>query len=86
MAQSCRSSWQKPSVFLIMREMVFRGRAVILEIKVARAFGEMEKLCDEALQQIEQQNYAANLLEDGCSSVLQYGVCFYKKGCMIKKR
>lgn len=45
----------------------------------------MEALCDVALRQIEEQNYETELVADGCSGVMKYGVCFYKKGCMVKK-
>lgn len=70
---------------IIMKEMKFRGRAVILELKVSDSFGNMEHMCDLALQQIEERQYEKNLLLEGCSSVLKYGICFYKKGCIAKK-
>ena len=70
---------------IIMKEMKFRGRAVILELKVADSFGNMEHMCDLALQQIEEKQYEQNLRSEGCKSVLKYGICFYKKGCIVKK-
>ena len=71
---------------IIMKEMKFRGRAVILELKVADSFGNMEHMCDLALQQIEEKQYEQSLLSEGCKSVLKYGICFYKKGCIAKKQ
>ena len=71
---------------IIMKEMKFRGKAVILELKVSDSFGNMEHMCDLALQQIEERQYEKNLLSEGCSSVLKYGICFYKKGCIAKKQ
>ena len=70
---------------IIMKEMKFRGRAVILELKVSDSFCNMEHMCDLALQQIEEKQYEQNLRSEGCKSVLKYGICFYKKGCIVKK-
>ena len=70
---------------LILQENRFRGRAIVLELKAAKAIAEMEELCEEALRQIEKEDYAAPLEADGYNPILKYGVCFFKKGCMIKK-
>ena len=70
---------------IIMEENVFRGRGIILEIKVAKKYGEMDKMCDEALEQIETMQYEEGLREDGYQEILKYGVCFFKKGCMVKQ-
>ncbi len=69
---------------LMLREMVFMGRGIILEVKVAKKYNEMEKMCDEALEQIETKNYETELREDGYQEILKYGICFFKKGCMVK--
>ena len=69
---------------LIMKENTFMGRGIILEVKVAKKFGEMEKMCEEALAQIETLQYEHELREDGYQEILKYGVCFFKKGCMVK--
>lgn len=58
--------------------------AVILELKRAGTYTEMEKLCDQALQQIEQKHYDATLIEEGYPLILKYGICFCKKSCMVK--
>lgn len=58
---------------------------MILELKVAKAFDQMEGLCRAALQQIEEKDYEAELRKDGYGPILKYGVCFYKKGCMVRK-
>lgn len=59
--------------------------AIILELKRTQKFSEMEKLCKEALEQIEERSYAAELIEEGYQSVLKYGICFCRKSCMVKK-
>lgn len=56
---------------------------IIIEIKQAKKFSQMDELCKEALQQIEDRNYAAELLDEGYQSVLKYGICFCKKNCRV---
>ena len=62
-----------------------RGAAIILELKVAKSFKEMSGKCDEALKQIEEKQYDKELLEEGYTNIVKYGIAFYKKDCMIKK-
>ncbi len=69
---------------IILRETKFRGLVIIMEIKIAPKFDDMEPLCDEALKQIESRQYEKAFIEEGSGSVKKYGVCFYKKGCMVK--
>ena len=70
---------------IMMQECVFRGRGVILELKVADTIDEMEKQCDGALTQIETMQYEQELRKEGCKEILKYGISFFKKGCMVKK-
>ncbi|NCE99341.1 AAA family ATPase [Emergencia sp. 1XD21-10] len=69
---------------LILKEKKFMGRAIIIELKAAKTFAEMETRCDEALAQIEAQGYAAPLIADGYRPILKYGIALYKKGCIVK--
>ena len=70
---------------IVLREKKFMGRAMILELKVTERFDRMESGCREALAQIEEQNYEAELAADGYRPILKYGLCFFKKGCRIMK-
>lgn len=70
---------------IMMAEDQFRGRGVILEIKVTKDIRQMEAKCREALAQIETNRYADSLVSDGYDPILKYGVCFFKKGCMVVK-
>ena len=70
---------------IILRTPSVRGGAVILELKVARDFGKMEAACKEALLQIEEKDYAASLRSDGYSNIKKYGICFYRKECLVMK-
>ena len=70
---------------IVMTELKFRGRAMILELKVSETINGMEKKCEEGLAQIEKGNYAQPLTDDGYQPILKYAVCFFKKGCMVRK-
>ena len=70
---------------IAMKENKFRGKGVILEIKVTKDIRQMEEKCREALEQIEENHYEDGLISDGYSPILKYGICFFKKGCMVLK-
>jgi len=61
-----------------------RKLAIVIEIKVASKFNDMSTKCDEALKQIEDKNYEAELKNDGYQKVMKYGVAFYDKSCKVK--
>lgn len=61
-----------------------RGKAVILELKVADSYAELEKACEEALRQIETQQYEDGVRSEGYQNIIKYGVAFYRKECMVK--
>ena len=69
---------------ILVRYPSVRGKVVILEIKVARSYQELEKKCEEALRQIEEQKYEEGLRREGYQDILKYGVAFYRKECMVK--
>ena len=69
---------------ILLKYPSVRGKAVILEIKVAHTYQELENKCDEALRQIEEQKYEEALRQEGYSDILKYGVAFYRKECMVK--
>lgn len=69
---------------IVLKYPSVRGKAVIIEIKVAKSCQELEKKCEEALKQIEVKNYEAELLREGYQDIMKYGVAFYKKECMVK--
>ena len=70
---------------IVMTELKFRGRAMILELKISDTIKGMEKKCEEGLAQIEEGNYAQPIEEDGYQPILKYAICFFKKGCMVRK-
>ena len=60
-----------------------KGRAIILEFKVADNINRLEKGCMEALEQIERLHYDNDIIEEGYTDILKYGICFYKKECFV---
>ena len=70
---------------IVMTESKFRGRAMILELKISDTIKDMEKKCEEALTQMEEQKYESSLEEDCFQPILKYAICFFKKRCMVRK-
>ena len=60
-----------------------KGRAIILEFKVADNINGLEKGCMEALEQIEKLHYDNDIIKEGYTDILKYGLCFYKKECLV---
>ncbi|HBA68283.1 MAG TPA: AAA family ATPase [Lachnospiraceae bacterium] len=71
---------------IILKPLDDRNPAVIFELKYTKDSAKMEAECDNALRQIEERGYMDELLEDGCSNVVKYGICFCKKNCRIRCR
>ena len=70
---------------IVMTESKYRGRAMILELKISDTMQGMEKKCREGLAQIEAGGYDKPLEEDDYQPILRYAICFFKKKCMVKK-
>ena len=62
-----------------------RPQVVLFEAKYAKTLGGLQKSCAEALQQIEDRQYAKEF-EDDYDSVLCYGIAFYKKRCLVRMK
>ncbi len=61
------------------------GRAIILELKVADKMDNLEKGCLDALEQIENLHYDNDIKKEGYTDIIKYGLCFYKKECLVMK-
>lgn len=57
---------------------------IILELKYAQD-GNLNAACEDALKQIESNNYIEVLEEDGVENIIKYGIAFYKKKCKVLK-
>ena len=69
---------------ILLKYPSVRGKAVIIEIKVAHTYQELDSKCDEALRQVEDQKYEEALKQEGYTDILKYGIAFYRKECMVK--
>ena len=58
------------------------GRVAIFEAKYTKV---LENECDTALQQMDDRMYAKEY-EDDYDQILCYGILFFKKRCMVKKK
>ena len=58
-------------------------RAIIIELKYAREFEELEAKAEEALKQIEERKYALGL-GPRVKKVMNYGIAFWKKESCVK--
>ena len=57
---------------------------VILELKLAKRYKELDGACDEALAQIETLHYTEGLEEEGYTEVICYGIGFFRKQVRVK--
>jgi len=69
---------------LVLYGTSIRDKAVIFELKLARKFRELPATCDEALRQIEENNYVAYWDDEGYADIMKYGVAFYRKNCEVR--
>ncbi len=67
-------------------KQIRKGRAIILEFKVADNIRRLETGCKDALGQIEKLHYDNDIIEEGYTNILKYGLCFYKKECLVMKK
>lgn len=58
---------------------------VIIELKTAKKYKNLEKEAEDALDQIQKMGYDSEFAEEGYEKSIRYGISFYKKNCMIKK-
>lgn len=66
----------------IQIEMEDEGIGVIIEVKYADN-GNLDAACAEAMQQIHDHDYTAELREDDMQTILKYGIAYYKKQCRV---
>ncbi len=69
---------------LFVKPVSRRKEAFVVEFKVARKPRDLEKMADEAIRQIEDRQYVAEILDDGYETVGKYGIAFCGKDCLVK--
>ena len=61
------------------------GRAAVFAVKYSTALEKLQGDCEKALKQMNEKQYAKDL-EDDYDQVLCYGISFYKKRCIVKRK
>lgn len=56
---------------------------MIIELKYAATFRELDSACEKAMQQIRNRRYDEALRNDGRENILAYGIAFCKKRCKV---
>ncbi|WP_321013663.1 AAA family ATPase [Eisenbergiella sp.] len=68
---------------LLLLSAPYDGIAIIVEIKVADTYAQLNKKAESALDQIEQKQYDAELKLEGYHEFIKYGISFYKTLCKV---
>jgi len=63
----------------------YEGKVAIFEAKKSRNPEDMILDCEKAIKQINEKMYA-NEFEDAYDEILCYGISFFKKRCLVKKK
>ncbi len=82
--QSNRETGLGRADLILKTPRIRKGRAMILELKAVKRFQDMEKGCQEALMQIEKKKYKEELQQEGYQDIVGYGMCFYRKECIVR--
>jgi len=69
---------------IFIRPRDLRKVAVIVEVKIADKVHYLEKECEDALAQIEEKKYYEELMHEGYTNIIKYGVAFFGKMCMVR--
>ena len=63
-----------------------RKSVIIFEFKSCKKYTQMAEGCRAALDQIEERDYAVPFLDKGYTKIMNYGICFCEKTCMVEMR
>lgn len=68
---------------IMLKSPDIRNPVMIFELKVADTYRGMEKSARLAMDQIQEKHYGEELGQDGYTTLLCYGIAFYKKNCCV---
>lgn len=57
---------------------------IIIELKYGSTRKELDALCEKAIRQAVEKQYADPLIEDGYENIYIYGIAFHKKSCCVQ--
>lgn len=67
----------------ILIELSEESIGIVIELKYSEN-RDMEAACRQALQQIEEKNYAERLVDDDMDTILKYGIACRRNTCMVR--
>ena len=82
--RSNRESGNGRADIVLKTAAIRTGRVIILEFKLADSVRVLDEKCNEALKQIDDNQYATPFISEGYPVIQKYGISFYKKDCMVK--
>ena len=56
---------------------------IVIEVKYAAGFGELDGACKRALEQIRVRRYDERLRNEGRTHIYAYAIAFHKKRCRV---
>lgn len=59
---------------------------ILFELKLADSYKEMESAAERAVRQINERHYGEELGRDGYEELVCFGIAFYKKNCVIRRK
>lgn len=68
---------------IVITDLLSKELAVVIETKATDKEGNLDLECQDALQQIREKKYAANLTYKGYKRILKYGIAFCGKSCKV---
>lgn len=61
------------------------GRIAVFEAKYSKTLNNLPEACDLAIDQIDKRSYAEDF-QDDYDDILCYGIAFFKKRCLVKRK
>lgn len=71
---------------ILLKSPDIEKAVLVFELKVAGSYQELPMAAGKAIGQIFEKHYGEELIRDGYTSVLCFGIAFYKKNCMVMIR
>lgn len=68
---------------IMLKSPNIKNPVMIFELKTADSYRGMEEAAHTATMQIKEKHYGEGLSRDGYSTLLCYGIAFYKKNCWV---
>ena len=69
---------------IFVLDEVDQSKAIIFEFKISDSKKNLQQAADDAIKQINEKNYAQELIDDEYDEIIKYGIAFYKKTCYTK--